>query len=148
MEHCLGNTRKDQAEINARKKEIERDSSFYSGQQKYHWGYKKTLEEHEKRNEYAKVFGPIARPPQETYQFNPFVPKPITIEEMNQMSTAEAAKPLLAAAFTSLLEYSLEGPHSRKTLSGWVKSPEEHIDSSPAGNKSCFGEDWGAPPKQ
>ena len=125
----------------------ERDHQWYSGQRS--WG--KTTTDHindmEQReiNPRTSPYGAISPPCKKAAEM-----KPITEEEMKNMITAEAAKPVVDALFGTLLAYAdrTETSESRRYLSGFEKSPEWLIDNSDKGNTSFFGEDWGAPPKR
>lgn len=125
----------------------DRDNWFYGGQR----AYKMSIEEHvvdfEERNERlrANPFGPIGPP---SKALKPVVNKPITPAQMEAMSTAQAAAPIMAAAFGTLLSYADNGPASRRLPSRFGPSPGHLIDNSAQGNDSFFGEDWGAPPKR
>ena len=72
----------------------------------------------------------------------------ITVEEMNSMPLAEAARPIFQAAYGSLLRYVGPGIVSDKLKSGYKDSAEHLLDRSEEGNKSFFGEDWGRPKAQ
>lgn len=88
-------------------------------------------------------FGPIAPPPKVT------LPKR-TVEEMNNMTEAEQAealKPFLNAMYGTLVGHLDRAPGGRAALSRWSEPGEELIDRSAVGNRSYFGEDWGAPPR-
>jgi hypothetical protein len=66
------------------------------------------------------------------------------------MTTADAAAPLLDAAFGSLLSYAsnINAPDTGKVLSRFENSQAWHIDTSTNGNSSFYGEDWGPPPRR
>ena len=133
------------AEEKAAARQEEVKNWFYSRQQQF----AKTIDDHindmeeRERNRGANPFGAIGQPKKTTLP----VEKPITIEEMKEMTIAEATAPLLNAAFGTLLGYADQTSESRTRLSGWEKSPDWLIDSGEKGNVSCFGEDWGRPPK-
>jgi hypothetical protein len=123
------------------------DDWFYGGQREYGKTTADHINDMAHREEVRRgsSFGPIGPPPKKFVE-----KKPITEEEMNNMPTAEAAKPLVDALFRTLLAYADESfdSESRRHLSGFVKPPEFLIDNSDKGNMSFFGEDWGAPPKR
>lgn len=124
------------------KKAKDLDDWFYDGQRRLG----KTAEDHicelEQRQVPTNPFGPIG-PPKKTL---PAVDKkPVSPEEMKNMTTAEAAAPFLDATFGTLLSYADNNEGSRKHLSNFGPSPARYIDSSAEGNKSFFGEDWGVP---
>jgi hypothetical protein len=128
----------------AKQKNIE--DSRYSGHRL--WGM--TMDEHEmalleKKARFKNPHGPVSPPsPKESFK----IVKPITPEEINNMTLAEAAAPLFNMMYKTLLEYNQDDTsYSRSSLSKWVKSTEDLIDDSLEGRKSFFGEDWGAPAK-
>jgi hypothetical protein len=125
------------------------DDDFYSGQRRYATmkseDFVTELEDRQRAN--ANPFGPIA-PPKKVFPPGPALKREITIEEMNRMSIAEAAAPMIDAAFGSFLAYAQQGPESRKYLSGFVEAPAWQIDATEKGNETMFGEDWGRPPKR
>ncbi|RDW77601.1 hypothetical protein BP6252_05654 [Coleophoma cylindrospora] len=139
-------------DFNRAKRVKDVDDWFYHGQRKYGM----TIDDHileledihrgeHDEQEPANTFGSI-RPPHR--QLPPLECAPYTIEEMNNMSTAEAATKLVHGAFGTLLAYADNSSTSRSKKSGFVKSPPWQIDSSEKGNDSFFGEDWGPPPKR
>ncbi|RDL36008.1 uncharacterized protein BP5553_06620 [Venustampulla echinocandica] len=140
----------DDLTLSAEEKNIQRkkqlDDMFYSGQRQF-----ATMEVKHYFNELAKrpnlenKFGPIA-PPKSGFHPGLVAKKPITEEEMGNMTVAEAAKPFIEAAFGTLLSYAEEGPASRKVLSGFAPAPHWQIDDSNAGIQSYFGGDWGLLP--
>lgn len=98
--------------------------------------------EHDARQ--VNPYGPIAPPPRVELQKR-------TVEEYNNMTPAEEAaalKPILNAAYGSLLGYLDRAPGSRSSMSKWGEAGEELLDRTKEGNKSYFGEDWGAPPSR
>ncbi|KAG0650540.1 hypothetical protein D0Z07_3072 [Hyphodiscus hymeniophilus] len=129
----------------ARRKEV--DDWFYGGQREYG----KTTTDHindmaQRENvRRGNEFGPIGPPLKST-----IMKTPITQQDINTMTTAEATKPLVDAMFRTLLAYADESTdsESRRHLSGFEKPAEFLIDDSEKGNMSFFGEDWGAPPKR
>ncbi|CAG8957396.1 hypothetical protein HYFRA_00010822, partial [Hymenoscyphus fraxineus] len=129
----------------------ELDDNFYYGQRRYATmdGEAYVAELEERQNAAINPFGPIA-PPKKVYPAGPAATPQISVEEMEKMSIAEAAKPGLDAAFGTLLSYRYieQGPTSRSHLSQFVTAPKWQIDDSEKGNQSLFGEDWGAPPKR
>ncbi|EHK97597.1 hypothetical protein M7I_6649 [Glarea lozoyensis 74030] len=120
------------------------DDIFYSGQRRYATmkgeDFITELEDRQRAN--ANPFGPIG-PPKKIFPPGPALKKEITPEEMARMSIAEAAAPMIDAAFGSLLAYAEKGPESRKYLSGFVEAAPWQIDSTDKGNETMFGEDWG-----
>ncbi|RDW61447.1 hypothetical protein BP5796_11339 [Coleophoma crateriformis] len=139
-------------DLNRAKRVKHLEDWFYLGQRKYGMtidDYILALEDIHRDEveepEPANPFGSI-RPPHR--QLLPPECAPYTIEEMNNMSTAEAATKLLHGAFGTLLAYADNRSTSRSKKSGFVKSPVWQIDSSEKGNVSFFGEDWGPPPKR
>lgn len=145
----------DELELSAGQKKArkarELDDDFYYGQRRYATmdGEAYVMELEERQNAAINPFGPIA-PPKKIYPPGPALQKIITKDEMGKMTVAEAAKPGLDAAFGTLLSYRYveQGPTSRSHLSQFVTAPKWQIDESEKGNKSLFGEDWGAPPKR
>jgi hypothetical protein len=125
------------------------DDDFYSGQRRYATmkgeDFITELEDRQRAN--ANPFGPIA-PPKKIFPPGPALKREITAEEMEKMSIAEAAAPMIDAAFGSLLAYAENGPESRKYLSGFNEAPAWQIDATEKGNETMFGEDWGRPPKR
>jgi hypothetical protein len=122
---------------------LERDHYWYSGQRR--WGMKADdfIDELEQGllNQRISQFGAIG-PPSE-----PFVErKPITEEEMENMTTAQAAALAIDALFGTFLAYADETSESRCLLSGFERpAPERLLDKSMKGIMSLFGEDWGTP---
>ncbi|KAH6665501.1 hypothetical protein B0J14DRAFT_550878 [Halenospora varia] len=140
----------DEISLDAAQKRMEKgkgvDEWFYSGQRRY-----ATMEGEDFVNElerrHASPWGVIA-PPKKTIGSGPIISKRISKEEMENMSVGDAARPLLEAAFGSMLAYAATGSDSRKTMSGFVPAPKWQLDESEKGDQSLFGEDWGAPPKR
>ncbi|KAH8655009.1 hypothetical protein BGZ60DRAFT_418223 [Tricladium varicosporioides] len=140
----------DEISLNVVQKRVESgkgiDEWFYSGQRRY-----ATMEGEDFVNElerrHASPWGAIA-PPKKTIGTGPIISKPINKKEMENMTIGEAARPLLEAAFGSMLAYAATGSDSRKTMSGFVPAPKWQLDESEKGDQSLFGEDWGAPPKR
>ena len=120
---------------------------FYEGQR----NFSKTIDDHisdmeeRERKQHQSPFGAIGHPSKSTL---PAEKKPISSEEMKDMTVGEATASLLDAAFGTLLAYADQTSESRARLSGWEKSPDWLIDSSDKGNVSLFGEDWGPPPSR
>jgi hypothetical protein len=135
-----------QPEVLKRKKREDLDEVFYSSQRRFATmtteDYITELEELEHPNPY----GPVA-PPKKDAGPGPVIKKPFTIEEMEAMPLDKAVAPLLNNAFGTMLSYAAEGVSSRKKLSGWVVADADQIDDTQEGNRSLFGEDWGAPPR-
>jgi hypothetical protein len=133
-------------EVLNRKEKEDLDEWFYSGQRRFATmtteDYITELEELEHPNPY----GPIA-PPKKDAGPGPVIKKPFTIEEMEAMPLEKAVAPLLNNAFGTMLSYAAEGVSSRKKLIGWVVADGDQIDDTHEGNRSLFGEDWGAPPR-
>ncbi|KAF4628588.1 hypothetical protein G7Y89_g9565 [Cudoniella acicularis] len=121
------------------------DEWFYSGQRRF-----ATMTGEDYINELeqraANPYGPIAPP--KTSGPGPASLKPITNDEIKNMTTGQAARPLLDAAFGTMLGYAESGPTSRKARSGFETPPKWQIDESEKGDQTMFGEDWGAPPKR
>lgn len=120
---------------------------LYEGQRRYGM----TTEDHidvldwqdqKRKAEAAGALGAIGPRPKITIE-----KKPITPEEMENMTVADAAKPLVAAAFGRLLAFADGGQdcESSRYLSGFTEPDDYLVDDSEHGNKSFFGEDWGAP---
>jgi hypothetical protein len=131
---------------------------FYFGQQEFHEKqFKDVFDEmwEDAQNPYARggkrnppnPFGPVGqgRPSKKTSPPEPAVTKKYTVEEWNAKPIGECMERILNAALIALLRYSQTGPNSWGALSGWVQSPPEHIDPTPEGNRSVYGEDWGKP---
>ncbi|KAG9228300.1 hypothetical protein BJ875DRAFT_435552 [Amylocarpus encephaloides] len=125
------------------------DDWFYMGQRRYvTMDGADFVNELEDRQRLSSIsYGPIA-PPKKTFPPGPAMQREITPGQMESMSVSDATKPLLDAAFGTYLAYAETGPSSRKYLSSFVPSPKWQIDGTENGNQSCFGEDWGAPPKR
>ena len=123
------------------------DDWFYGGQREYGKDTTDHINDMAHREDLRRggTFGPIGAPPKKIIQKTP-----ITLEEMNGMTTAEASKPLVDALFSTLLAYADEtsDSESRRHLSGFQKPADFLIDDSEKGNESFFGEDWGVPPKR
>ena len=161
MESVAASTPEDFAEMRKKVEDLKRGSTgsfFYFGQQEFHQKqYKDVLSEmwEEAHNPYARgrkptspnPFGPIGqgRPSKKTNPPEPAVTKKYTVEEWNKKPIGECCKPILNAALINMLRYSQKGPDSWAARSGWVQSPSEHIDPTPEGNRSVYGEDWGKP---
>ena len=75
-------------------------------------------------------------------------PKPLTKEALDELAPSELARPLLSLTSRVLAAYEHSGLDSRKDLSKLGKPAEFYFDKSEQGNKSFYGEDWGAPPKK
>jgi len=76
--------------------------------------------------------------------------KALTVEKTLAMNPSDVASLLLHNLFGSLLAYADKSTKTvtKRTLSKFVEAPAWMIDDTPAGRKSCFGENWGAPPKR
>lgn len=132
------------------KKMEELDNWFYDGQRRFATmsadDHIKDLEE--RKRACANKFGPIGPPAKKNL---PATKKePFTAEDMSRMTVADAAAPLLDAAFGTLLSYGtkIKAPDTAKVLSKFEPSPAWQIDDTDKGNTSFFGEDWGPPPKR
>jgi hypothetical protein len=95
-------------------------------------------------------FGAIGdgRPSKKTDTTKPAVTKQYTAKEWDakwETNQGECMEQILNAALIALLRYSQIGPTSWSELSRWGLSPPEHIDPTPEGNRSVYGEDWGKP---
>jgi hypothetical protein len=135
------------AEISARKtKELE--DWFYDGQRRYigMTGADHINEHEERLLETVNPFKPLGRRPREPH---PSVQtNPISAEEMEKMTVAEAAGPLLHAGFGSLLTYltPTDAPDTSRVLSRFAPSPAWQLDESADGNKSFYSQK--SPPKE
>lgn len=122
------------------------DEFFYSGQRRY---ATMTSDDHitelEALQHSVNTLGAIG-PPKKGGGPGPVVQQPWTVEEMDHLPLSKTMLPMINAAFGSILSYATAGGSSRKALSGWVTAHPDQIDDTPEGNKSLFGEDWGAPP--
>jgi hypothetical protein len=161
MESVAASTPEDFAEMRKKIEDLKRGSTnslFYIGQQEYHQKeFKDVLSEmwEDAHNPYARgrkptppnPFGPIGqgRPSKKTNPPEPAVTKKYTVEEWNEKPIGECCGPILNAASINMLRYAQKGPDSWAARSGWVQSPSEHIDPTPEGNRSVYGEDWGKP---
>ena len=161
MESVAASTPEDFAEMRKKVEDLKRGSTgsfFYFGQQEFHQKqYKDVLSEmwEEAHNPYARgrkptppnPFGPIGqgRPSKKTNPPEPVVTKKYTVEEWIEKPMGECCGPILNAASINMLRYSQKGPDSWAARSGWVQSPPAHIDPTPEGNRSVYGEDWGKP---
>jgi hypothetical protein len=161
MESVAASTPEDFAEMRKKVEDLKTGSTnsmFYIGQQEFHEKqYEDVLSEmwEDAHNPYARgkkptppnPFGPIGqgRPSKKTNPPEPAVTKKYTVEEWNKKPIGECCKPILNAALINMLRYSQKGPDSWAARSGWVQSPSEHIDPTPEGNRSVYGEDWGKP---
>lgn len=122
------------------------DDIFYQGQCRYlTMGFEQHIQELEARQNAPSTYGPIC-PPKKVIRHIEVAP--LTCEDMQKMTPAEVVGPLLDAAFGTLLGYAEKSSDSRSRLSHFEKSPEWQIDGDENGNRSLFGEDWGAPPKR
>ncbi|KAH7333162.1 hypothetical protein BKA65DRAFT_404024 [Rhexocercosporidium sp. MPI-PUGE-AT-0058] len=127
--------------VAAKRKEL--DDWFYQGQRRYvTMKGQDHIEELELRNKQADKFGNIAPPRRINHPVNP---AQITPEQAKNISTSEATVPLLDASFGTLLAYAEASNSSRSRLSKFVTPAAHLIDTSPTGNDSSFGEDWGPP---
>jgi hypothetical protein len=132
------------------KKAEELDNWFYGGQRRLAaMSAVDHIREHEERQREAG--NPLGPKGQSYRKFFPTIQnKPLSVEESNKMTTADAAAPLLDAAFGSLLSYAsnINAPDTGKVLSRFENSQAWHIDTSTNGNSSFYGEDWGPPPRR
>ncbi|PVH72768.1 hypothetical protein DL98DRAFT_520333 [Cadophora sp. DSE1049] len=121
----------------------EHEDWFYQGQRRFvTMKGQDYIEELEMRNKCTDKFGNIAPPRRINH---PVIPVEITPEQAKSISTSDAAVPLLDASFGTLLAYAEASNSSRSRLSKFV-TPAAHLtDTSPTGNESSFGEDWGPP---
>jgi hypothetical protein len=120
------------------------DNLFYSGQRRF---ATMTSEDYitELEELHHQSYGPIS-PPNKDVGPSPAVKKSYTVEEIVKMPIEKVMAPIMNVAFGTMLSYAMEGFNSRRALSGWVPADPNQIDDTPEGNKSLFGEDWGAPP--
>ena len=136
-------------EERAAKKAKELDDWFYSGQRRFAaMSVADHIRAYEDRQiETFNAFGPIA--PGSRKPLPPTQKTPINVEDSKKMSIANAAAPLLDAAFGSLLNYAtnINAPDSGKVLSKFEYSPAWLLDTTETGNKSFYGEDLGLPPR-
>lgn len=131
------------AEDLAAEKLNEHEGWFYMGQRRYATMKSQDyIEELEMRNKQTDKFGNIAPPRRINH---PVIPAQIRPQQAKNISTSEAAGPLLDAAFGTLLAYAETSTSSRSRLSRFVTPAAHLIDTSPSGNDSSFGEDWGPP---
>ena len=138
------------AEEKAAKKAKDLDDWFYGGQRRFA-GMTATdhIREYEERQlESVNPFGPIGSGPKKPLP--PVQKAPLSAEDINKMSVAEATAPLLDSVFGSLLTYATRtnAPDDPRVLSKYEVSPDWLLDTSENGNKSFYGEDWGPPPKR
>ncbi|KAG4441895.1 hypothetical protein IFR05_002636 [Cadophora sp. M221] len=125
----------------AKRKEL--DDWFYQGQRRYvTMKSQDHIEELEMRNKHTDKFGNIAPP---RCINHPVIPAQITPEQAKNISTSEAAVPLLDGAFGTLLAYAEASNSSRSRLSKFATPAAHLIDTNSTGNDSSFGEDWGPP---
>ena len=121
----------------ARADDLER--SFYSGQRSYGM----TVDDHikalqVKESYQAQDFGSIGSHLGDNTRPN-IEKKPLSKENIATMSTAQAAKPLIDAAFGTILAYADNKSSSRRLLSQFSKSPAWMIDDTEEGRKSFLG---------
>ena len=126
------------------------DDWFYGGQRRFA-GMSATdhiREYEERRLGSVNPFGPIGSG--STKPLLPAQHAPLSVEDINKMSVAEATAPLLDAVFGSMLTYATRtnGPDDPRVLSKYEISPDWLLDTSENGSKSFYGEDWGPPPKK
>ncbi|CAL3968216.1 unnamed protein product [Diplocarpon coronariae] len=124
------------------------DDWFYQGQRRYatmsiedHIVESSRLEDRQP-NTNTNPWDTIGPPKQISH---PVIPKQVSIEDASNMTVGETVGPILSAAFGTLLAYAENGPTSRSHLSRFVTPAARLVDTSPTGNDTSLGEDWGDP---
>ncbi|KAK0112459.1 hypothetical protein ONS96_001697 [Cadophora gregata f. sp. sojae] len=121
----------------------EHEDWFYQGQRRFvTMKGQDYIEELEMRSKCTDRFGNIGPPRRINH---PVIPVEITPEQAKNISISEAAIPILDASFGTLLAYAEASNSSRSRLSKFVTPAKHLVDTSPTGNDSSFGEDWGPP---
>ncbi|PBP23008.1 hypothetical protein BUE80_DR006140 [Diplocarpon rosae] len=137
----------DAAQLTADRKK-ENDDWFYQGQRRFatmsiedHIVESSRLEDRQP-NTNTTPWGTIGPPKQILHAV---IPKKVSIEDVSKMPVGETIGPILSAAFGTLLAYAENGPTSRSHLSRFVTPAAHLVDTSPTGNDTSLGEDWGDP---
>ncbi|APA15818.1 predicted protein [Sclerotinia sclerotiorum 1980 UF-70] len=124
------------------RKQKEKDEWFYAGQKRWNM----TIQDHITEIEtYANPFGPIGPPTKKTLVSDNRPLPGITISEMQKKTIPEVIAPMIDGALGNLFAIKAQQEEGNSTLPfmRYTKSPDWHIDTSPRGNDSFFGEDWG-----
>ncbi|EKD11976.1 hypothetical protein MBM_09839 [Drepanopeziza brunnea f. sp. 'multigermtubi' MB_m1] len=129
-------------------REKEDEDTHYQGQRRYVTmsidDYIAEYIRHKERQTHSanNPWGNIS-PPERITQ--PMIPQEIAIEDALKIPVEDTVGPLLPGVYGSLLAYRETGPGSRARMSGFVTPAPHLIDTSPTGNDTSFGEDWGNP---